>query len=70
MTEWKCLTEVGDEFKVFNTSTNFTGAIAVCASDNAVLARISSIEEYLFVFQLVFGKEPGDFWIGTVNWLS
>lgn len=62
---WKCSPTIGDEFQIFEESFNFNQAVEKCQDNDSTLAAISSMEEYLFVFQLDFERQSNNnFWIG------
>lgn len=67
MTVWKCLESVGDEFGIFQDEVTFDEAVQQCANEPVLgtLARVSSLEEYLFLFQMIFESEDlTQLWIG------
>lgn len=70
MTEWKCLNtgnfSTSDEFKLFNETAVFEDAKVNCENIGGNLSRISSLKEYLFVFELVIDTDV-DFWIGKLS---
>lgn len=79
MEDWKVFQQANPEpaeFNIFQASVDFLGAVQLCQEHNAVLGRISTLEEFEFVnemFSEVFTEleiSPGDngpqLWIGMM----